>query len=282
MSVTVACQGTFGANSQTAGRAAFGDADIMFMRSFEAVFTAVSEGLCEYGVLPIENSTYGSVSAVYDLLCRYDVKIIKALRLPIRHCLAGTADAQISDVRQVISHEQALGQCRDYLKKHKLESAGCPNTAIAARRVSEENNAGLAAICSEDCAEEYGLKILARDIQNSGRNYTRFICISKNGGEISGEKISIVCNLENRPGSLFELLKRFSDKGVNLTKIESRPIPDTDFEFMFYIDFTGDAKALSQTGFLAELENSLGFFRLLGTYNEETVPSPEVTASVLE
>lgn len=277
MSTTIACQGTFGANSQAASRAAFGNADIMFMKSFEAVFTAVAEGLCEYGVLPIENSTYGSVSSVYDLLCRYDVRIVKAIRLPIRHCLAGVEGSSVRDIKTVISHEQALGQCREYLKSRRLVSEGCANTAIAARTVSESRDCSLAAICSEECALEYGLKLLARDIQDSGRNYTRFICIGRGAASdgLSGDKTSIVCTLENRPGSLCELLDMMALEGINLTKIESRPIPNTNFEFMFYIDFTGDAAALEISGFYKRLERMTSDFRLLGCYCEFTMPAEE-------
>ena len=270
--VTVACQGTYGANSQSACKAAFGEADIMFMRSFEAVFAAVDSGLCQYGVLPIENSTYGSVTSVYDLLCGYEVKIVKAVRMPVRHCLAGIESASISDVKRVLSHEQALGQCTNYLKKRKLDKEGYPNTAVAARYVAEQGDPEIAAICSEECAEEYGLKIFARDIQDSGRNYTRFICIEADKGDkLSGSKISIACTLENKRGALCKLLGMLSDCGANLTKIESRPIPDTDFEFMFYIDFEGDIEQMSERFLFDSLEENLAYCRLLGCYNEYSV-----------
>lgn len=270
--LTVACQGTYGANSQSASRAAYGDADIMFMRSFEAVFAAVESGLCNCGVLPIENSTHGSVTSVYDLLCNYDVKIVKAVRMPVRHCLAGVETAHISDVKRVLSHEQALGQCTTYLKKHKLEKEGYPNTAVAARYVAEQGDSEIAAICSEECAKEYGLKIFARDIQDSSRNYTRFICISKEDGVgFAGDKISIACSLENKRGALCSLLNLLADNGANLTKIESRPIPDTEFEFMFYIDFEGDFEQMSQAGLFGKLEETLAYCRLLGCYKEYSV-----------
>lgn len=272
-SITVACQGTYGANSQSACRAAFGEeADIMFMRSFEAVFAAVESGLCDCGVLPIENSTHGSVASVYDLLCDYSVKITKAVRMPVRHCLAGVQGAQMSDIKHVLSHEQALGQCTNYIKKHKLEKEGSPNTAIAARHVAEKGDKQLAAICSEECAEEYGLKIFARDIQDSSRNYTRFICIAPDSGDsYDGDKISIACSLENKRGALCGLLNLLSDNGANLTKIESRPIPDTDFEFMFYIDFEGDFGQMSQAGLFDKLSAMLAYYRLLGCYKEDSV-----------
>ena len=272
--ITVACQGTFGANSQTACKAAFGDeAGIMFMRSFDAVFTSVENGLCDFGILPIENSTNGSVSAVYDLLRRHDVSIVKAVRIPIRHCLAGIEGADMSDVKRVLSHEQALGQCACYLKKNKLEQEGYPNTATAARYVSEQGDKEIAAICSEDCAKEYGLKIFKRDIQDSDKNYTRFICIKScdESEELSGGKISIVCSLVNKCGSLCSLLQLLAENGADLTKIESRPIPDTDFEFMFYIDFVGDFDNMSKNGLFERLRGSLAYYRLLGCYDEYSV-----------
>ncbi len=272
--MTVACQGTYGANSQTACKAAFGeDADIMFMRSFDAVFTSVENGLCDYGVLPIENSTNGSVSAVYDLLRRHEVSIIKAVRIPIRHCLAGIEGAAAADVKKVLSHEQALGQCRAFLKKNKLEQEGYPNTATAARYVSQQGDKEIAAICSEDCAKEYGLKIFKRDIQDSDRNYTRFICIKNTAKDdnLSGGKISIICSLENKCGSLYSLLGLLAENGADLTKIESRPIPDTDFEFMFYIDFVGDFEKMRKNGLFEKLKSQLAYYRLLGCYDEYAV-----------
>lgn len=270
--LTVACQGTYGANSQSASRAAYGDADIMFMRSFEAVFAAVESGLCDCGVLPIENSTHGSVTSVYDLLCDYGVKIVKAVRMPVRHCLAGIETARLGGVKRVLSHEQALGQCKNYLKKLGAEKEGYPNTAVAARYVAEQGDPEIAAICSEECAEEYGLKIFARDIQDSSRNYTRFICIeADNGDKLSGNKISIACTLENKRGALCRLLELLSNCGANLTKIESRPIPDTDFEFMFYIDFEGDVEQMADRFLFDTLEADLAYCRLLGCYNEYSV-----------
>ena len=265
----VACQGVKGANSGTAAEKLFPISDLNYFKTFEGVFSAVESGLCDYGVLPIENSTAGSVLDVYDLMKKYDFHIVRTVRIKIEHCLAAIPGATLSGIKKVVSHPQAISQCSEYIKAHKLETELGENTAIAAKNVSEQEDKTVAAICSPDCAALYGLQILERAVQNNVNNFTRFICIGKNLEIFKGSnKISVMTALSHRPGSLNEMLMKFSTLGLNLTKIESRPIVGTDFEFMFYFDFEGDITRPDVLNLIAELENSSDKFVFLGSYKE--------------
>jgi len=265
----VACQGVKGANSGTAANKIFPISDVTYFKTFEGVFSAVESGLCDYGVLPIENSTAGSVSEVYDLMKKYNFHIVRSVRLKIEHCLAAVPGADIKDIKKVVSHPQALSQCAEYIKKHKFESESAENTAIAAKRVGEDGDKTVAVLCSPDCAGLYGLQILDRAVQDNLNNFTRFICIGRELEIFKGsDKISVMTSLSHRPGSLNEMLMKFSAIGLNLTKIESRPIVGTDFEFMFYFDFEGDIKKKEVLNLIAELENSSDKFVFLGSYKE--------------
>ena len=264
----VACQGVKGANSGAAAVKFFPISDITYFKNFEGVFSAVESGLCEYGVLPIENSTAGSVLEVYDLMQKYDFHIVRALKLKIEHCLA-VASGNLSTVKNVISHPQALRQCSEFIKKNGYEPIVAENTAVSAKKVAESNDQTLAVLCSPDCAELYGLKILARSVQDNSSNYTRFILIGKNLEVKKGsDKISVMTTLSHKPGSLNRALAKFSALGLNLTKIESRPIAGTNFEFTFYFDFDGDVSDPKVLGLISDLENSSDRFVLLGTYKE--------------
>lgn len=229
----------------------------------------VESGLCEYGVLPIENSTAGSVLEVYDLMRKHNFRIVKAARLKISHCLAAVDGAEISDIKKVISHPQALLQSEEYLKKLGVKAEAGENTAIAAKRVAELGDKSLAALCSKECAKMYGLKILQSDVQTSDANYTRFILIKKDLCVYKGaDKMSVMTSLLHESGSLNKILGRFSALGLNLTKLESRPIAGSDFEFMFYFDFEGDITDKSVQNLIAGLENDSENFVFLGAYKE--------------
>ena len=269
MRAAVACQGVKGANSGAAAVKFFPISDITYFKNFDGVFSAVESGLCEYGVLPIENSTAGSVLEVYDLMKKYDFHIVRSLRLKIEHCLAGVKGASKNTVKKVISHPQALRQCAEYISENKLEAEESENTAVAAKRVAESGDVNIAVLCSPDCAELYGLKIIERSVQDESNNFTRFICIGKDLDVKKGsDKISVMTTLPHKSGSLNGLLTKFSAIGLNLTKIESRPIAGTDFEFMFYFDFDGDVSDPKVLGLISELENSSDKFVFLGTYKE--------------
>lgn len=266
---TVACQGIKGANSGVAAQKFFPISNIVYVKNFEGVFGAVESGLCEYGVLPIENSTAGSVLEVYDLMRKHNFHIVKAARLRISHCLAAVDGANISDIKTVVSHPQALMQCDEFIKKSNFHAEADENTAIAAKRVAESGDKTLAAICSKECASAYGLKILQADVQDSDANYTRFILIQKDLCVYKGaDKMSVMTSLPHESGSLNKILGRFSALGLNLTKLESRPIAGSDFEFMFYFDFEGDITDKNVQNLIAGLENDSENFVFLGAYKE--------------
>ncbi len=269
VSATVACQGIEGANSTSATKKLFPISNITYFKNFEGVFSAVEKGFCDFGVLPIENSTAGSVLEVYDLMKKYNFSIVRSVRVKIDHCLAVLKGVKLSEVKTVTSHNQALKQCSNLIKELKLNEVTAENTAVSARNLVESGDKTMAVICSEDCANSYGLEILKRNIQNSASNYTRFICIKKDLALYKGgQKISFMTSLSHTPGSLSRLLSRFYSLGLNLTKIESRPIENSDFDFMFYFDFEGDIEDATVRTLIAELQNASINFTLLGAYKE--------------
>ncbi len=264
----VACQGVEGAYSQQACDKLFPHAEIVYVQSFEGVFQAVEKGLCRYGVLPIENSSFGSVGAVYDLMKRHKFSIVRGTRLHIAHTLLGKKGVPLKGIREVFSHEQAIGQCGEFLKAHPdIKVTVCANTAMAAKMVAESQRDDVAAISSRQCAELYGLEILMEGIQDNDSNFTRFICISRELEIYPGaSKISLMMTLPHSPGSLSGLLSRFSMLGINLTKLESRPIPGKEFEFMFYFDLEASVCAQPVLKLLCELQNNPETFVFLGNY----------------
>jgi len=265
----VACQGTEGANSTFACEKLFTRPTILYFNSFDNVFSAVDKGLCQYGILPVENSLHGSVTNVYDLMKKNHFYIVRSVKLKITHALLAKPGVKLADVKTVYSHEQALAQCSQFLKDRNYEIQVHENTALAAKFVSESPRDDIAAIASMNCAELYGLDILNDDIQNSANNYTRFVCISKKLEIYPGaRKISLVVTIPHRPGSLYQLMTKFSTLGVNLTKLESRPIPDRDFEFMFYFDLDVSVYDEVVAKLFSLLENGTDHFEFLGCYAE--------------
>lgn len=269
VSATVACQGVKGAYSGEATEKLFDISDVTYFKTFEGVFNAVDKGLCEYGVLPIENSNAGSVSQVYDLMKKYNFYIVKSVRVQISHALCAKKGVKLSEIKTVYSHGQALMQCAEHLKNLGVKTVEVENTAVAAKMVAESEDKTIGAICSDSCAEIYNLCAIERAMQDNGNNFTRFICISKNLEVFKGaDKISVTTSLANKAGSLNKMLSRFSALGLNLTKLESRPIANSQFEFMFYFDFEGDIESDDVLNLLGELENSSDKFVFLGSYKE--------------
>ena len=271
VSSTVACQGVEGSYSSIAADKLFEIADITFFRNFEGVFQAVEKGLCDYGVLPIENSAVGSVNAVYDLMKKHRFYIVRSIKLKVCHHLLAKKGVALSDIREVYSHEQAIGQCSAYLQKlpSSVKITACPNTAVAAEMVANSDRNDVACISSRNCAELYGLGILESNIQDNDSNYTRFICISKTLEVFApANRISIMMTLPHESGSLNRVLNKFSTLGLNLTKLESRPLPGTDFEFMFYFDFEGQIENSDTLSLIAELDQGTEQFTFLGSYYE--------------
>lgn len=267
---TVACQGVQGAYSQMAAERLFVLSDITYLKNFEGVFNAVQKGLCSFGILPIENSSVGSVNAVYELMKKYNFHIVKSIKLPIRHSLLAKKGVKISDIKEIVSHEQGIEQCNQYIQKlGNVKVTYLDNTALAAKFVQESNRNDIAAISSKQCADLYGLAVLDNGIQDNDSNFTRFICISKQLKIFrNANKISMMVNLAHEPGSLNKLLSKFTSLGLSLTKIESIPLPNTDFEFMFYFDFEADIEREEVQNLLAELDNRSEKFIFLGSYNE--------------
>ena len=266
----VACQGVEGAYAQQACDKAFAFADIMYFRTWEGVFSAVQKGLCQYGVLPIENSSHGSVSGVYDLMRSFDFHIVRGVKLHISHSLMARPGTKLQDIREICSHEQAIGQCSALLKGlPEVKVTVCENTAAAAKMVAESGRTDMAAISSPVCAGIYGLAELESGIQDTDNNYTRFIVISKEPEIYPGaDHLSLMFKVGHTPGSLTRILSRFSSMGLNMTKLESRPISGADFHYMFYLDFEGSIYDEQVVKLLSELEQELELFVFLGAYSE--------------
>lgn len=265
----VACQGVEGAYSQFACDKMFSYPSIMYFSGFEDVFKAVDSGLCRYGVLPLENSTAGSVNKVYDLMNKYKFYITHSIKLFIGHALLAPEGTSLSGVKEIFSHEQAISQCSEFIASLGVKVTVCENTAAAAKMVSDSGRTDCAAIGSKDCAELYGLKVLESGIQNTDNNYTRFICISKKPEIYPGaNKTSIMMTIPHKPGSLYNIISRFAALGLNMTKLESRPIPGSNFEFMFYFDIDASVYSENLKALLSELENDAEQFSYLGSYTE--------------
>lgn len=267
---TVACQGIEGAYSQIACDSIFKSPTILYFDTFDHVFKAVESGMCQYGILPIENSTAGSVNATYDLMTRHNFSIVRSARLKVSHNLLAKHGTRREDIREVFSHEQAINQCANYLAGLKnVKVTVVENTAMAARMVAQSERTDVAAICSYSCVELYGLERLAADIQDRGNNYTRFICISKKLEIYPGaDKTSLMVVLPHRPGSLYQILARFYALGLNLIKLESRPLPEREFEFMFYFDLETSVYSDEFIRMVDDLSSVCEEFQYLGSYSE--------------
>ena len=266
----VACQGVEGAYSQIACEKIFKNPFIMYFKNFDGVFNAIEQGLCQYGILPLENSTAGSVKKVYDLMIQHNFSIVRTYRLKVDHNLLANPGAEISDIREIYSHEQAINQCSDFLKQLPgVKIIPVENTAVAAQMVCKSGRTDVAALSSRSCAELYGLNCLAASVQDKGNNRTRFICISKNLEIYPGsDKTSIMMVLSHRPGALYKVLARLYVLGINVTKLESRPIPDRDFEFMFYFDLDTSIYSEEFVQLMCELDDLCEEFKYLGSYTE--------------
>ena len=266
----VACQGVEGAYSQIACEKMFKSPFIMYFKSFDGIFQAIEQGLCQYGILPIENSTAGSVKKVYDLMIHHNFSIVRTFRMKIDHNLIANHGAQLSDIKTIYSHEQAINQCSNFLKRlHGVQIIPVENTAVAAEMVAKSAKLDVAAISSHVCEDIYGLVSLADSIQDKGNNRTRFICISKNLEIYPGaDKTSIMMVLNHKPGALYKVLARLYALGINVLKLESRPIPDKDFEFMFYFDLETSVYSEEFVQLMCELDDMCEEFKYLGSYSE--------------
>lgn len=269
LTATVACQGVEGAYSQIAACRLFSVPQITFLPTFEGVFRAVRDGACEYGVLPIENSTAGSVNAVYDLLAEYRFSIVRSLRLKIDHQLLAKPGVALADIREVFSHEQAIAQCSEYLDRLGVRVHVCENTARAAEFVAASERTDIAALSSRSCAALYGLDVLAEDVQDEGNNYTRFVVISATPQVFPGAtRTSLMLTLPHAPGALYRVLERLYALDINLVKLESRPIPNRDFEFLFYFDLDCPYGSSALDTLLDALDDVCERYTYIGSYTE--------------
>lgn len=269
-SAAVACQGVEGAYSQLACEKVFKMPDILYFKSFDAVFAAIDKGMCRYGILPLENSTAGSVTKIYDLMMEYRFHIVRSVRLRVSHSLLARRGTAMKDVREIVSHPQAIGQCARFLASlGDVKVTPAENTAAAAKMAAESGRSDLAVLASPQCAALYSLETLQENVQDSEGNYTRFICIAKDLEIYPGsDRTSIMMVLPHRPGSLYKVLSRFYALGINLLKLESRPLPGRDFEFMFYFDLETSVYSPEFARMICELEEMAQQFRYLGSYLE--------------
>ena len=265
----IACQGVEGAYSGVTANKIFANTDIHFHKRFEDVFEAVNRGDSKFGVIPVENSTAGSVHESYDLIMKYRFFVVGAYDLKIEHCLCAKNGTKYEDITDVYSHPQALSQCNNFLRNFDFTGINYSNTAAAAKYVSESPKNNVAVICSELAAKKYGLNVLKRNIQNNDKNTTRFIVISKELAIPSdAQKISLIFALPHKTGSLYRVLGRFSMAGLNLTKLESRPIENSEFSYYFYVDVLGNVKDEETLDLICALSDELPEFEFLGNFHE--------------
>lgn len=263
----IAFQGEPGAYSEQAVFEYYGEVETVPCESFDAVFDSVALGESDFALIPIENSLAGSIHQNYDLLLRHDLHIVGEYLLRVRHCLIALPGVKKEDIRKVISHPQALGQCAGYLRRHGIKAEQVYDTAGSVKMLKESGTLDVAAIASRRAAELYGMQILEEGIEDNEENYTRFLAVRREPVVPVGEaKTSIVFTLKNQPGALFKALSVFALRDLDLTKIESRPLQGKPWEYLFYIDFvgsTGDEVAKRALDHLGEYALTL---RVLGSY----------------
>jgi prephenate dehydratase len=275
----IAFQGEIGAFSEEATLALYPESTPLATVSFDEVFRQVADGSVDRGVIPIENTLFGSVHVNYDLLRAYDLVIEREWYLRIRHNLMALPGATLPAIRRVLSHPQALGQCQAFIKEHLAHADPTPvyDTAGAAKMVAEKGDPTEAAIASERAAETYGLTILARGVESNHQNYTRFLgLIRREAGErrpVDGPaRTSIVYAMrENVPGALFKSLAVFALRDIDLFKIESRPLVGSPGNYLFYLDLGGDAETPPLSQALAHLAEIAAEVRVLGSYRKADI-----------
>ena len=267
--VRIAYQGLEGAYSHAAVIQFFGEqADMFHVRQFEDAARAVFEGRADYAVLPIENSSAGAVSDNYDLLLKYENYIVAEVFVPVCHCLLGTRDAELSDIRTVLAHPQALMQSSQYLNaREDWSQISVENNAVAARTVSEEADKSQAAVASRTAAEIYGLKVLEEGINHNRENTTRFLILSKQPVyRKDADKVSICFELPHESGTLYNMLNNFAFSHLNMRMIESRPIPGRNWEYRFFVDIEGNLDDPDMINALKGIAGEANHMRILGNY----------------
>lgn len=266
-SAKVGYQGTRGSYSNQAAEEFFGSQEnLSAYPAFEDVFKAIDSGEIDYGVVPLENSSVGSVVEVYDLLGKYNCFIVGEKWIRINHCLLGVKGAKVNDVKTVYSKAEALGQAHEYLAKGGFNLISYANTALAAEMVAEKGDKSLAAVAGESAAKIYGLEVLAKGINSDKENFTRFIVISKTLSDTDADKVSVSFTLNNESGALYKVLRFFSRYGINMVKIESRPLKNNPGSYYFVVDLEGNCNSKDMIQALYYVEKSTIDFKLLGEY----------------
>ncbi|MGI6031707.1 MAG: bifunctional chorismate mutase/prephenate dehydratase [Eubacteriales bacterium] len=260
---------------EAAAQALFGDKEIIRRDTFEEVFQAVAAEEAQVGVVPLENSTAGGVNEVYDLLQTHQLYINWEYIKPVEHCLAGVPGARLEEVRQAWSHPQALAQSSCFLRKHGIQEEPVNNTAKAASLVARQKDPTVAAVCSEEAARQYGLDILARSIQHDKRNATRFVGVTRFLTVLpQHNKVSLVFACPHRSGSLAGVLGIFADYGVNLTEIHSRPDGKNPWNYIFYVECTGNLLEDRIRTMLFQLTAELPYIKILGSFHSGEEEKP--------
>jgi prephenate dehydratase len=264
----VVFQGEHGAYSEEAILQHFGNSvELVPCPTLKAVFDAVEHGEVDLGLVPVENTLEGSIVQTYDLLLKSDLKVEAEIILRVVHCLIANFGVTLDDVKRVYSHPQALGQCRSFLERHNYEAVATYDTAGSVKLLKEQGLRDVAAIASKRATEVYGVAILAMGIERHPENYTRFFVLGHSDCSPTGrDKTSIVFSIDHKPGTLFHALKGFAERGVNLTKIESRPIVGRPWEYLFHMDFEGHRDDQNLRLALEELKTRSRFLRILGSY----------------
>ncbi|MHA1961243.1 MAG: prephenate dehydratase [Candidatus Thorarchaeota archaeon] len=266
--VVVPFQGEPGAYSESAVYAFFGPtARPKPCKRFSDVFHEVSTNVSDYGVVPIENSIEGSVTQVFDLFLQHDLSVIGELALKIDHCLIVLPQTKPESVTIVYSHPQALAQCRTFLERSGYEMAPTYDTAGSVKMVKEKRLTGAAAIAGERAAELYGMKVLTKEIADIQNNYTRFFVLSRAESPPSGnDKTSVIFSTKHTPGALYDVLGELATRGINMTKIESRPTRQNPWEYYFYLDFVGHKEDKKCKAALEGMRKRSVFVKVLGSY----------------
>ena len=265
----VTYQGETGAYSEMAVYKFFGNkAEPVPCKDFHNVFESVKTGAVLNGVIPIENSIEGSVNQNYDLFLNYDLKVCGEVAVKLAHVLIANPQIIFEDIKTIHSHPQALGQCRTYLEKHTWALHPEYDTAGSVKMIKEKQLSNAAAIASEKAADLYNMKIVARDIADNPSNYTRFLVLSHNDADPTGDdKTSIIFSAKHAPGTLYNVLGEFASRNINLTRIESRPTKTTPWQYNFYIDFEGHRTEKRCIETMQALEKYAVFIKILGSYS---------------
>lgn len=259
-------QGEHGAYSEVASLAYEPSLMPIPCREFREVFEEVGTGQLDFGIVPVENSLEGAITEVNDLLIETGLKIVGEISIPVHHCLLALPGMEYGNLRVVYSHPQALAQCRGFIARRGLEPRPFYDTAGAARMLSDERPQDAGVIASRLCAEFYHLEVVEEDIEDHESNTTRFIVLSKCSGTEEGNKCSVVFSLRHEAGALFSVMKIFSDAGINLTRIESRPMRTDPGNYAFFLDFEGSDKEERVAGALDKVGKGVQMFKFLGCY----------------